>query len=361
MGIEKRQRPTGDFTIDTVKIMIEYVGRENLEEFDAFVRVHPAGSFLQSSLWRQQKPAWRWRGLIRRDERGKITGTLALLIRRVPVLPVTLIYGCRGPVCDPEDGETLQELLAAARELGKKERAYVVRLDPAVAEDVAYRERMQELGFVSQKHRGGYVPLQPTCCWRIMLEGCQPQDVPRGFSEETRQSVRIALQRGVEIRQGGRELAADFAALMQQTAVRDSKVVRPADYYAGLVENFGAAARIYLAEYDGRVVAGALVLTYGACATGVFEADDGDVMLRARHLLRTMILRQALEDGCAVCEFPEPSGDPDSAFSQGFGGGIVRYVGELDLVLHRFANFLAETAGALFLAMRRHIYFWKNR
>ncbi|MEA4965504.1 MAG: peptidoglycan bridge formation glycyltransferase FemA/FemB family protein [Oscillospiraceae bacterium] len=343
--------------------MIEYVTRENMADYERFVQSHPAGTFLQSSLWRQQKPTWRWRAMIRRDERGVVTGALALLIRRVPALPFTLVYGCRGPVCASDDRDTLRELLEAAREVGRRERAYVVRLDPPVPENRAYRELLSELGYAPQKHGKRYVPLQPTRLWRLELAG-KPEDVPHGFDEETRQSIRIALQRGVEVLQGGRELTADFAALVQQTSVRETRVVRPADYYAGLMENFGSAARIFLAYYDGRPAAGALVITYGGRAVETFEADDGDITLRARYLLRTMILRQALEDGCGACEFPGLPEDPESpemAFALGFGGEVVSYVGELDLILHRFVNFLAETAGALWLALRKRLYFWKNR
>ena len=38
----------------------------------------------------------------------QVRGSLAVLIRKVPMLPYTLMYAGRGPVCDSHDEKTLQ-------------------------------------------------------------------------------------------------------------------------------------------------------------------------------------------------------------------------------------------------------------
>ena len=343
--------------------MVEVVTTENLAEYERFVRSHPQGSFLQSGLWARQKPEWHWHAFLRRNGFGSVTGSMAVLVRKVPVLPRTVIYGCRGPVCAPDDAETLTELLGAVKKLAAKEKAYLVKLDPAMTEGPC-RTVFEEAGFVTRKHRRGYRPVQPRRLWRVTLEGLSPDWVTESFSESHRRSLRIAMQRGVTVRQGGQELAPVFAELMQLSGLRERRVARPAEYYAGLLENFGERAGIFLAECDGRTLAGALVIRYGQTATCVHEGIDGDTSLRSRYLLRTMILRQAMADGCRFCDFPGLPRQRDTmeyAFSRGFGGQPVAYLGELELVLRPVTNFLAETAGAVAGRFRRWLYFFRVR
>ena len=342
--------------------MIEWVNKDNLMEYEQFVLRHPQGGFLQSSLWGRQKPDWRWRAMLRRNQWGRITGSLSVLCRRAPVLPCAMVYGCRGPVCDPGDRETLEELLAALRRLAKKERAYLVRLDPAMPEG-PWSETFGKMGFAVRRHRRRYQPAQPRHVWQVPLPR-QADRVQDAFSPDHLQKIRIALKRGVEVRQGGRELVPAFAALMQQQGIREGRVVRPPEYFAGLMENFGPQARIFLAEMGGRCVAGALVLTYGAKATCVFAANDGDATLPARYLLRAAVLEQAALDGCTDCEFPGPFRSRRSveyAFAAGFGGRMLSYLGELDLVMRPIANLLSDLFGTLSARIHRWIYFFRVR
>lgn len=73
---------------------MEIIKREQAAEFDAFVKSHYKASFMQGSPWAGVKKNWQWRGVISRGEDGKIDGTMALLIRKVPGMPYSpLDYG----------------------------------------------------------------------------------------------------------------------------------------------------------------------------------------------------------------------------------------------------------------------------
>ena len=91
--------------------MYELINDKTLAEYEAFLQQHPKGHFAQSSLWAKQKPMWAWNAVAVRGEDGKIKGSLALMSRKVPGIGRTLLYGCRGPVCDLRDRETFAELL----------------------------------------------------------------------------------------------------------------------------------------------------------------------------------------------------------------------------------------------------------
>ena len=100
--------------------MYELITDKTLAEYEAFVQSHPKGNFAQSSLWAKQKPMWTWDAVAVRGEDGKIKGSLALMTRKVPGIGRTLMYGCRGPVCDLDDRETFAQLLEGAKALAKK-------------------------------------------------------------------------------------------------------------------------------------------------------------------------------------------------------------------------------------------------
>ena len=100
--------------------MIESIGPSTYEEYDRFIASHPRGHFMQTRMWGKHKSSWQWEGLLRRDAGGKVTGSFAVMLRRVPGTPYSMMYGCRGPVCDAEDLETARELLEGAKALAKK-------------------------------------------------------------------------------------------------------------------------------------------------------------------------------------------------------------------------------------------------
>ena len=336
--------------------MIEKISNDNIKEYELFIRSHPQGSFFQTTQWRRQKPNWRWRAVLRRNDRGEITGSMAVLIRRPSFLPWSFVYCCRGPVCDPTDEETLRELLREAKNIAHQERAYRLRMDPRM-EIGSCDDVFLAAGF---KHRDRKKSLQPSRVWRTPI---LPNMFSR-FSREHTQGIRMAIQRNVVIQQGGRELIPRFTELMQQAALRDSFVIRTGDYYAAMTENFGRRARVFLAECEGRIAAAALVIRHGDHLTCLFECDDGDITLRAAYLLRGAILQRAWKLGCAYCEFPSLPDDRNSSeyhFAAGFGGEAVTYTGEWDLTQHPFVNALASMAEAIWNSIKKKLFFIKIR
>ena len=115
--------------------MFEIINDKTLPEFEAFIEASPKGHFLQSSRWGKVKSAWKWQAVAVRDENGKIKGAMSVLIRKMPMVPYTLMYSGRGPVCDPHDEETIAALTEGLRSIAKANRAYAVKLDPDIKSD----------------------------------------------------------------------------------------------------------------------------------------------------------------------------------------------------------------------------------
>ena len=152
--------------------MYELINDKTLAEYEAFLQQHPKGHFAQSSLWAKQKPMWAWNAVAVRGEDGKIKGSLALMSRKVPGIGRTLMYGCRGPVCDLRDRETFAELLEGAKALAKQQKAYVIKIDPDVpSSDTAFAEMMRSFGFRCKEGGKNFEAIQPRYVFRLNVEG----------------------------------------------------------------------------------------------------------------------------------------------------------------------------------------------
>lgn len=307
--------------------MIEYVNEANLNEFETYLQSR-GGSYLQSSKWAKLNPNWHWRAFLRRDENKHVTGAASVLIREIPLLPYQMMYCCRGPVFDDE--ESLRDLLDEIAETARSEGVCLVRLDPPIEEhDIAYMTVLEEYRYRTLKHKRSR-PAQPRRNWVVPLQGSWEQ-VQQGFSQTHIQSIRMALRSGVEIRGGGRAMAAAYAELQAQQAFRDGKIANSEVYYSGLADGMGA--HTYMAYLDSRPVAGAVVVGYGRRLTAISMANISEPGTRAMHLLMAAILQSAAEAGYDSVEFPGVPADPASEIYEldaGFGGGPVATFGEMD-------------------------------
>ena len=118
--------------------MSERVTEATLQEFEAFIQQHPKGNFAQSCLW------------ISRNAEGEICGAMSVLIRTMPVTHRPMVYGCRAPVCDLDDPETLRDLLDGVKQIAEEEKAYVIKIDPDVpSSDERFAGYLREYGFRS--------------------------------------------------------------------------------------------------------------------------------------------------------------------------------------------------------------------
>ena len=208
--------------------MTELVTKDNLAEYEAFVQNHPKGHFAQSSLWAKQKPAWTWRAIICRGKDGKIKGSIAFLIRKMPVVRKKMMYACRGPVCDLTDRETFEELMEAAKRLAKTEKAYVIKIDPDVpSSDTDFAKLLTDSGFQTRDTGKNFEAIQPKYVFRLYLNGRTEEELLASFHQKWRYNIRLAVKKGVEVRICGKEMVADFARIMVETGVRDNFATRP--------------------------------------------------------------------------------------------------------------------------------------
>lgn len=332
--------------------MYELITKDTLAEYESFLQSHPKGHFAQSSMWGKQKTAWTWRAVAVRGADGKIKGGLSALIRKVPIFPATIMYCCRGPVCDLEDRETFGELLAGAKALAKEYKSYVIKIDPDVPkENTAFREMMESFGFRVLETGKNFEGIQPRFVFRLFLNGRNEEELLASFTQKTRYNIRLAVKKGVEVRICGQEMVENFTRIMKTTGDRDNFVTRNADYFSNMLTNLGEHARLYMAFYEGQPIAGTLAIWYGDKVWYLYGASSNEHRnLMPNYLLQWNMIKWAVEKGARIYDFRGVSGDLSEdnplyglyKFKKGFNGDFTEFVGEMDLILSKPMYFLVK-------------------
>jgi len=339
----------------------------NVSKYEMFLQSHPKGHFMQSPQWAEVKSFWKNEIVTVEDENGNIKGSMSLLIRRIPVLPFTMMYSPRGPVCDPHDEQTLAALLEKCKKLAKKHRSYVLKMDPDIEiEDTQFEEIVRKLGFKVSRGLKNYEGIQPRFVFRLDLRGKTEEQIMADFHHKVRYNIRLAERKGVQVKVGTREDVADFYKMIVETGIRDNFVVRSREYYEKVYDCFAPDhVRVFIAEYEGKPIAGTIAILYGNKCWYLYGASINEHRnLMPNYLLQWNMIRWALESGCDIYDFRGVPGDLDEnnpmyglyRFKVGFRGKFTEFVGMLDYVFNPFVNFIAEKGITAFRELRRKIY-----
>jgi peptidoglycan pentaglycine glycine transferase (the first glycine) len=306
-------------------------------EFEAFVASHPKGHFCQSFLWSGVKDAWVWRGIICRDDQGVITGTMAVLIRKLPYLPYTLLYAPRGPVCDSTDQSTLRQLLEAVDRLAKEFNAYKFTIDPDIPGPCPVLQiALCNWGAQLKPPASEFSNIQPQYVVRLSLAGKTSEQILSQMQGKTRYNLRLAQRKGVTVHQCGPEALPDFYQMMVETGQRDGFGIRSQAYFSKLLEQLGPHARLYMAYWENQPIAGTIAVGFGDKVWylyGVSSNRHRNVM--PNYLLQWTMIQWAVAQGCRLYDFrgiPAALDDTNGLwrFKRGWGGQRVEFIGEFE-------------------------------
>ena len=228
-------------------------------EYDQFVKEHELVNVLQSSAWEEVKSDWQHEkfGVYRGD---KLLATASILIKTLP-LGYRMFYIPRGPILDYKDTELLNFVLQSIKSYARSKRAIFVIFDPSIClsqssikhekteypENMAIIENLQRMGVRwSGKTDGMGDTIQPRIQAKIYKENFAEDKL----CKSTKQAIRSARNKGVEIQIGGDELLESFSFLMKKTEKRKDIHLRNEAYYKKLLDNFKDKAYITLATLD---------------------------------------------------------------------------------------------------------------
>ena len=228
-------------------------------EYDQFVKEHELANVLQSSSWEAVKSDWQHEkfGVYRGE---KLLATAGILIRTLP-LGYKMFYIPRGPILDYGDTELLSFVIQSIKSYARSKRAVFVTFDPSIClsqslinqektefpENLAIIDHLQQMGARwSGKTEEMGDTIQPRIQAKIYKENFEEDKL----SKSTRQAIRTARNKGLEIQYGGIELLNSFSELMKKTEKRKEIHLRNEAYYKKLLDNFKEDSYITLTSLD---------------------------------------------------------------------------------------------------------------
>ena len=345
------------------------------QDWDRMLLSLPNPQVLQSWEWGEFKARNGWHAIrLLWQENGQTLAAASVLQRKMPRLPLSLLYAPKGPLLDWTNTHLVEQVLADLEALARHRRAICIKIDP----DVYYPDRAPVFS-----PRPAYAPATANLLgqrgWRYSDEQIQfcntvlldlessEEKLMAAMKQKTRYNVRLAARRGVIVRPGTTADLEVFYQLYAETSQRDGFLIRPLEYYEDVWGSFMEAelAHLLLAEVEGEAVAGLILFTFGPTAWYMYGASS----LRHRktmpnNLLQWEAIRKAKAIGCKLYDLwgaPKQLDESDPMwgvvrFKLGLGGQVAQGVGAWDFPSSRagyrlFTNVLPRYIGWL---KRRH-------
>ncbi len=312
------------------------------ERFSQFLQQSPYGHFLQTWEWGEVKAKTGWEPLrYMVEEEGRILCAVSLLKRKLPLVNGYILYAPRGPVFDLKDEKLLDFFLREVKRVAKKEKAIFLKIDPAI-EDQDCGRILRNKGFLNAERGKNFEGIQPRFVMRLPLEATL-EEILAGFHHKTRYNIRIAERKGVEIRIAeSKEELKDWYEVLLETAERDNFLVRSSKYFEEIWDQMKepGLTRLFLAYYEGEMIAGTLAFLHGDTAWYLYGASSNrHRQVMPNYLLQWEMIKWAKEEGCTLYDFRGVSGDMDPSnplyglyrFKKGFNPELVEFIGEYDL------------------------------
>ena len=229
------------------------------EEHDEFVKTSPQTNLLQSSDWAKIKDNWGNERLgVYQDH--KLVAVASILIQPLP-LGFTMLYIPRGPIMDYQNSELVSFMLQSIKTYAKSKRAVFAKFDPSLflrkglngqetSDQEATLAIIQSLKECGVEWVGRTEDMGETIQPRFQANIYKEYFTEDQLSKSTKQAIRTARNKGVEVIFGGTELLDEFAALMKKTEARKGIHLRGRDYYEKLLTTYAGQSYITLSRIN---------------------------------------------------------------------------------------------------------------
>jgi lipid II:glycine glycyltransferase (peptidoglycan interpeptide bridge formation enzyme) len=343
----------------------------------AAVLDRPSVSFLQTPAWGRVKSDWRAES-VGWFSNSELVGAGLILYRQAPLVRRYLAYLPEGPAIDWSAAVAADDLAGWLDPLvhhARSHGAFALRMGPpvpirrwsaATVKDAladghvqrldqvepdaasptgaALTDQLAAAGWRAPADSGGFAAGQPRYVVQIPLTGRDEDDLLKGFNQLWRRNIRKAEKAGVTVELGQAKRLPEFHQLYVETANRDQFTPRPLEYFDRMWQAMAAEdddrLRLYLARYQGTLVAAATMVRVGTHAWYSYGASStAHREVRGSNAVQWRMICDALAAGCDVYDLrgitdTVDETDPHAGlirFKVGTGAETVEYVGEWDL------------------------------
>lgn len=228
-------------------------------EHDDFVIQSDQTNLLQSSSWAKIKDNWGNErvGFYQEDQ---LVAVASILIQPLP-LGFSMLYIPRGPIMDYQNKELVSYVIQSLKKIAKQYKALFVKFDPSLflSKQLIGQENTETTDVQAVIDTLTKEGIEWTGRTSDMAENIQPRFqanihkeffIEQDLSKSTRQAIRTARNKGIQVQFGGTELLEDFASLMKKTEARKSIHLRGKDYYEKLLTTYQGQSYITLSTLD---------------------------------------------------------------------------------------------------------------
>jgi lipid II:glycine glycyltransferase (peptidoglycan interpeptide bridge formation enzyme) len=305
-----------------------------------------AASFLQSGFWGNFKAQFGWeayafRAIWNTETSEQEEKTLLVLRRRLaPAFALAYVpWGPELPSNVPFQA-ALEELAKCLKKRLPKHTVFI-RFDPPWHLD-DNEEAAMPPSFIRAE-----ADIQPPDT--VILDITQSMEsIIENMKPKWRYNWRLALKKGVRVKQAEKDEITIFYKLLKETSKRDRIAIHGFEYYKTLFENSWYKnesqdstneIRLYLTEHEGDVLAGIVTLFRGTEAVYLYGASsDKKRNLMPAYALQLKAIEDAKNFGCQKYDFfgippIDNKSHPMSGlyqFKTGFGGSIIHRPGSWD-------------------------------
>ncbi len=309
---------------------------EDLAIWSAFVRESPQGSLWQSKEWKGYQEALGRGTRVYAAFNGHGSAPLTMTATALVVIDRTTGNLAtweipRGPIMGAGSDEWIAiSILDAIIADAQQEKALCLFLSP-ISELPANRYAL----ISSFRH------IHPPAT-RIIDLSKTHDEILAQMHQKGRYNIKIAQRDGVTVRQGAENDIDAFYGLLKGTSARDVFTISPKVHYARFLTDLRDSFFL-IAEHEGTPVAGYMGVIWNETAYYYYGASDhAKRALMAPYLLQWEAMKLSKEQGATRYDLlgiaplgsgPEHAWAGISSFKEKFGGEVVEYAPEQQIVL----------------------------
>ncbi len=308
---------------------------DNKDQYNTFVAKQNFAQFLQSYDWGEfQRQLGNQVLPLMIFDHDKILGIALLIKKKIPFLNKYYWYCPRGPIMDSTYDSTydsmyysiISTLVEKLESEANKDNVIFVRLDPV------FSFKFKNLSGIKT------IDIQPP--QTVILDLSQSkEELLANMHQKTRYNVRLSHRKGVEVRKAWAGEFDKFWRFMEATADRDGFRLHNQKHYKKMIETAPDIFQLFLAEYQGEIIAGNLICFFGDTVTYVHGASEYKFRkVMAPYALQWWVVSLAKDRGFRYYDFYGVDSDKwpgVTRFKQGFGGKKQEYPGTYDIVFDK--------------------------
>jgi lipid II:glycine glycyltransferase (peptidoglycan interpeptide bridge formation enzyme) len=266
----------------------------------------PDGGFLQSSEWKKfQESVGRKTFSVSGDnfQANIIEHTLPMVgkyfyIPRGPVIPAKA--GIQSEDYNFKTGSRVKPGMTKLLELAKENNAGWIRVEPNSEKELELIKNNTKYKITKAPH-----DMQPREIFIIDITKPEEQ-LLKEMKSKARYNIKIAQKRGVSVKViSDKKYIEEFLRLTQIMAKRQGIETHPGSYYKKMLEIIpGEILKLYVAEYQDKIIAANIVIVYARICTYLHGASDDEYRnVMAPFLLQWQQIQDARMAGCEKYDF----------------------------------------------------------